>query len=121
MMGVSTPPKHRRRWTAEQKLAIVRESFAPGKSVAIVAREHGVNSRQLFQWRKLYQQQGAPAITTVAKAVAAPELASALGQVRKLQRLLRQKTRENEVLREAVEYGRANRWPGGLPLPSEDD
>ncbi len=37
-----------RRWTAEQKLAMVRERFESGKSVSTVARQHGVNPNQLF-------------------------------------------------------------------------
>ncbi len=48
VMEVLTGPERRRRWTAEQKLAMVRESFEPGKSVSMVARQHGVNPNQLF-------------------------------------------------------------------------
>ncbi|GAB7535782.1 hypothetical protein BGC_19980 [Burkholderia sp. 3C] len=55
VMDVLTGPERRRRWTAEQKLAPVRESFEPGKSVSMVARQHDVNPNQLFHWRKLYQ------------------------------------------------------------------
>jgi transposase-like protein len=55
VMEVLTGPERRRRWTAEQKLAMVRESLEPGKSVSMVARQHGVNPNQLFHWRKLYQ------------------------------------------------------------------
>ncbi|KGD58769.1 transposase family protein [Burkholderia pseudomallei] len=52
---VLTGPERRRRWMAEQKLAMVCESFDPGKSVSMVARQHGANPDQLFHWRKLYQ------------------------------------------------------------------
>ena len=57
-MEVLTGPERRQRRqrrTAEQRLAMVRESLAPGKSVSMVARQHGVNLNQLFHWRKLYQ------------------------------------------------------------------
>lgn len=43
------------RWSTEEKLAMVRESCEPGKTVSMVARQHGVNPNQLFHWRKLYQ------------------------------------------------------------------
>jgi transposase len=33
----------------------VEETLAPGVSVAQVARVHGVNSNQVFQWRRQYQ------------------------------------------------------------------
>ena len=38
-----TGPERRPRWTAVQKLAMVRERFEPGKSVSLVARQHGAN------------------------------------------------------------------------------
>ncbi|WP_408585519.1 transposase [Paraburkholderia bannensis] len=47
-MEVLTGSEGRQRWTAKQKLAIVRESLEPGKSVSMVARQHGVNPNQLF-------------------------------------------------------------------------
>ena len=46
-------PGRRRRWTASEKLAMVRETYEPGMSVSLVARRHGVNPNQLFQWRRL--------------------------------------------------------------------
>ena len=45
----------RRRWPLEQKRRIVEATFAPGVSIAQVAREHGVNANQLHSWRRLHQ------------------------------------------------------------------
>ena len=45
--------QRRRRWTPSEKLAMVRETHEPGMSVSLVARKHGINPNQLFQWRKL--------------------------------------------------------------------
>ena len=39
----------------EERRGIVEETLADGVSVAVVARRHGVNANQVFQWRKLYQ------------------------------------------------------------------
>ncbi|WP_238165124.1 transposase, partial [Pseudomonas aeruginosa] len=47
--------ERRRRWSVEEKLAMVRESLESGQSVLVVARRNGVNPNQLFHWRKLYQ------------------------------------------------------------------
>jgi len=41
--------------SADEKLRIVEEALAPGASVALVAREHGVNANQVFKWRGLHQ------------------------------------------------------------------
>lgn len=43
----------RRSWPLEEKRRIVEEAFRPGMSVADVARRHGVNSNQVFNWRKV--------------------------------------------------------------------
>jgi transposase-like protein len=42
---------HRRRFSDEEKLAIVRESDAPGAGAAEVCRRHGIVSSMLFRWR----------------------------------------------------------------------
>jgi transposase len=39
--------------SAADKLRIVEETLAPGASVALVARAHGVNANQVFKWRRL--------------------------------------------------------------------
>ena len=41
----------RRRWSAEEKAAIVRETVAPGMSVSLVARRYGIAPNQVFTWR----------------------------------------------------------------------
>lgn len=46
----------RRRFTLEQKRAIVEQSTKPGASVSRVAREHGVNTNQVFKWRRLHER-----------------------------------------------------------------
>jgi transposase len=44
----------RRYWTAEEKRRIVEETLSSTLSVASLARQHGVNTNQVFYWRKLY-------------------------------------------------------------------
>jgi transposase len=41
--------------TAEEKRRIVEATLLPGASIARVAREHGVNANQVFQWRYEYR------------------------------------------------------------------
>ena len=46
----------RRHRSKEERRRIVEESLVPGASVAVIARTHGVNANQVFQWRKLYRE-----------------------------------------------------------------
>ncbi|MFW7346635.1 MAG: IS66-like element accessory protein TnpA [Pigmentiphaga sp.] len=39
-----------------RKREIVEASLRAGASVALVAREHGVNANQVWAWRKLYEE-----------------------------------------------------------------
>ena len=43
--------ERRRRWAADDKLQIVREAFAPGARLALVARRRDVSRSQIYQWR----------------------------------------------------------------------
>jgi transposase len=47
------PPKRQHR-DIETKRKLVEETLVPGASVARVARTNGVNTNQLFTWRRLY-------------------------------------------------------------------
>jgi transposase len=50
------PSLRRLRRTREEKRRIVEATFVPGASIARVAREHGVNANQVFQWRHEYRK-----------------------------------------------------------------
>jgi transposase len=50
-MEVLLGPERRRRWSAEQKQAIVAEAFSPGASVREVARRADVAPGQIYRWR----------------------------------------------------------------------
>ena len=49
---VITGADRRRRWSIEQKQAIVSESLAPHASPTAVARKYGLNTGQLYTWRR---------------------------------------------------------------------
>jgi len=89
---VITGPERRRRWSADQKRAIVAESFAPGAVVSEVARRADVSPGQIYRWRQelraatgFAQVLIAPAESPEPKGAppwAAPALEVELGQVR---------------------------------------
>jgi transposase len=51
-LEIFTGAGRRRAWTADQKAAIVAESFEDGALVSHVARRHGLAPQQLFAWRR---------------------------------------------------------------------
>lgn len=52
----------RRRWTLEQKLALVEEVSRPGASVAAVADRHGMSRSLLFEWRRQVREGTMPGV-----------------------------------------------------------
>jgi transposase len=100
---VITSVQRRRRWSAEEKALIVQETYAPGMSVSLVARQHGIGPNQLFIWRRLYSEGALSAVGAGEEVVPASDYRALHQQVRELQRLLGKKTLENEILREALD------------------
>ena len=49
--NVATTGRSRRRWSAEEKARVVRESLRPGERVGEVARRYGISRWQLSTWR----------------------------------------------------------------------
>jgi transposase len=117
---VITSVQRRRRWSAEDKAAIVQETYA-GMSVSLVARRHGIAPNQLFTWRRLYASGALSAVGAGEEVVAASEYRALQHQVRELQRLLGKKTLENEILREALDLVQPKKRLLRMPSPSRDD
>ena len=113
--------ERRRRWSAAEKLAMVRETYALGMTVSLVARKHGVNPNQVFHWRKLERIGALTAVEAGESVVPAAELEAARRQIRELQRLLGKKTLETEILKEAVEVARERKWLARSPLLPGDE
>ena len=82
-----------------EKLAIVRESMAPGATVAQVARRHGVSTNVLHYWRKVYRELLNADLAEVSRK---SDIADLELQVRNLERLLGQRTLEVAILREKL-------------------
>src|ERR1051326_7214816 len=114
---VITSVQRRWRWSAEEKARIVQETFAPGMSVSLVARQHGVAPNQLFTWRRLYAEGALLAVGAGEEVVPTSEYRALQYQVRELQRLLGKKTLENEILREALDLAQPKNGCCGHPRP----
>jgi transposase len=49
---VLSGPERRRRWSSEEKAAIVAEAILPGARVSEIARRHGISRGLLYTWRR---------------------------------------------------------------------
>ena len=49
---VITGVERRRRWSWDQKRAVVEESLSPHASAMAIARKHGIGTGQLYTWRR---------------------------------------------------------------------
>jgi transposase len=118
---VFTGIQRRRRYTAEQKMAVVQEAMQPGMTISYVARRHGISPSLIFGWRRRMSEGGKEAIRADDEVVAKAEILALQRRVRELERVLGKKTLENEILREAVKVAHEKKLISRLPsLPDED-
>jgi transposase len=83
-------PERRRRWSAEQKRAVVAAAFAPGAIVTEVARRADVGPGQIYRWRQELQQlpsggAGFAAVVVTADADCGPGIAARSGAAIEIQ------------------------------------
>ena len=99
-------PRAHRRFSLTEKIAIVRESFAPGVSATHVARSHGIAVNVLYYWRKAYREVADTDLTKPQPGERGEKEVEDLKlQVRNLERLLGQRTLEVALLREQLGKG----------------
>jgi transposase len=111
----------RKRLTAEQKLAIVKQSYEAGAVVVEVARKHRVGVSSLLKWRKLASNGSLLGIKSEEPPMSAIEAKKLKKRIRELERMLGRKTLENEVLKDAIEIAREKKLISRQPLPYVDD
>jgi len=117
---IITGRERRRRYTANEKLALVDATMQPGMTVSAVARLNGVSASLLFKWRQLMSQGGQVAVKADEDVVAASRARDLEQRVRELERLLGRKTMEVEVLKEALAAAREKKPVWQLPSPPRD-
>ena len=90
-------------------MALVQETYLAGKTVSLVACEAGITAIQLFQWREAYSDSSLVAVGANESVVPAYEMKEALKRIKQLGAVLCRKMLENEILKEAVEYGKSRK------------
>ena len=53
----------RRRWTIEEKVAILDEASQPGASITAVADRHGISRNLIYLWRRQAREGSMPGVT----------------------------------------------------------
>ena len=113
--------QRRRRWSVDQKLAILAEAAQPGMSISYVARRHGISSSLVFGWRGRMTEGGKEAVRADDEVVARAEVRELQKRIRELERVLGKKTLENEILREALKVAQEKKLISHLPSLPEGD
>jgi transposase len=90
-------------------------------SVSYIARKYGISPSQLFYWRRCLEEGALVGVGSEEKVIAESELKKAQERIRRLERLLGQKTEEVEILKEAVRIGREKKLISRQPLRGVED
>lgn len=62
LVKAARSPGQRRRWTVQEKVRIVAESYDPATTVTAVARRYDINRNQLFIWRRQLRDRIPPSV-----------------------------------------------------------
>ena len=98
----------RRRWSLEEKQAIVAESLAPNASLTAVARRHGIGTGLLYAWRHqlLGRRSGEAACFARLDVMSEPHLLTGPGTAASTQRLItREKGRYRFWIEAFISHG----------------
>jgi transposase len=113
--------QRRRRYSLDQKMAVLAEAAQPGMSISYVARRHGISPSLLFLWRRRMTEGGKEAVRVDDEVVGSAEVRALEKRVRELERVLGKKTLENEILREALKVAQEKKLISQFPLLPEKD
>ncbi len=89
-------------------------------TVSAVARKYGLAPNQLFDWRRRMEQGALTAVAADDHVVPERHVRDLESKIYKLERILGQKTVENEILKEAIRIGREKKLISRQPLRGVD-
>lgn len=112
-------PGRRRRYTPQQKRALLDDAAKPGGSISETARRHGVAPSLLFQWKRVMDDATKKSLKANERVVPESEAKKLKARIRELERMLGKKTMEAEILKEAVALAKEKKWISGGNSPDE--
>ena len=118
---VITSVQRRRKWTQEEKMSLVQETYKNGQSVSSVARQNGIFPSQLFYWRRCMENGAITGVRSEENVVPESDYKKALARIKELERILGRTTLKVEILKEAVRIGREKKLISRAPLEGLED
>jgi transposase len=100
----------RRRFTPDQKRALLDEAVRPGESMSQVARRYGISPSLLFRWQAAMDDAANKSLKKNERVVPESEVKKLQARVRELERLAGKQAMKIEILEEAVEIAREKKW-----------
>ncbi len=113
-------PGRRRRYTPEQKRALLDDAAKPGGTISETARRYGVTPSLLFQWKKVMDDATNKGLKANQRVVPESEAKKLKARIRELERMLGKQTMKVEILEEAVALAREKKWISGGNSPGEN-
>ena len=77
-----------RRYSIDEKLAVLQEAAQPSMTIFYVARRHGIAPSLIFNWRRRMSQGGEEAVRADDEVVGKAEIVALQKQIRELHRVL---------------------------------
>jgi len=87
-----------RKWTADEKLAIVLEGFKGGRSVADICREHQISQTLYYRWRDRFLEGGKKALVN-----GAGDDNAYKAEIERLQKIIGKQAIQIEILKKTEE------------------
>jgi transposase len=100
----------RRRFTPEQKRALLAEAAKPGNSVSETGRRHGVSPSLLFKWKAAMDDATDKSLKKNERVVPESEVREMKKRIQELERLAGKQAMKIEILEEAVKLAREKKW-----------
>ena len=100
----------RRRFTPEQKRALLGEAARPGQSISGVARVYGVAPSLLFKWKAAMDDAADKSLKKNERVVPESEVKQLRTRIRELERLAGKQAMTIDILKEAVDLAREKKW-----------
>jgi transposase len=108
-------PGRRRRFTVEQRAALLAAASAPGGSISEVARQYGVAPSLLFHGKHAMDNGSKKGLESGERVVPESVAKQLEARIRELERTLGKKTMQVEILEEALRIAREKKLLSAVP------